>query len=1141
MGKKSTKVLSGALATTSLLGGVMGAVPAFAATNLDAMYKSAFDAVMKAKEDESQESITAARKAIDELRKEKALKGFVGEFSKQVDGVQQKLFDNFYSLLFVDGKKKDKISQEDVNKAREFVKSFDTFEGNKQYTNSWSSAVDGFQQVLVVEANDAVVKAMTSKDEKDLKAAEELLKVLATSTNEDTKKEAAKFTAIAKEVQKEIDKQKEEAAALKVTSVSAINAMEQSADLANLPVNATINVTFNTELDKTAVNVNNFRVYEVKDNVPVAVAASEIKLSQDGKTVSVDLSKSSLNKAVAHKLEIKNVKSKDGKDVQSYVANFTTSKMAVVTAKNEKNLAAGNPFITYDELLDASTINTQNISLVSVETGEKLPIKVALDNKKIDIIPDASAKFYDKKEYKLVVNNVLTSTGEKAESYSYNFVKNGESINLQNMRATTLDGWSVWVHEGQVPNLWPKVESGVRESGNQYFAGLNIQLPFNTKLNESTIAKNIQLIEKESKAVVPVTFTYNDDAKRVSMVPKADLKEDTDYVIQFKGGLATNYNIKLKSDKENEVIDAYSIPFKTMDVTAPTVVSAVSKNGDSNLKITEEQVFTVTLSENVQALNNILLVKAKADLNNIDQIKPEDKVAVNVQPVADKKGVYEVKVAKNTLAQNEAYKLVIVGKDKVENPLTDGSGNTLKRTFVTAFTTEGKDVTAPKVTKMFKGDSLKDANAITSLTNVKTGDKLTVLFDEKLSALDPDAKVKVEKYDATTGRWSDGVDADRLLKANTDGDNVAVTVTMPGLVDAKYRLAVVGVKDAASNKMTDTYYFEFVGSSNNETVKSAKVGKDNNFEKLPASDIKVDSIIEIAFNDETVENVKAENVKVTDAAGKVVEGKVEAKENVKGVFYFKPAAELAKSTVYTVTVDGLKDKVGNTIDKFITSFKTIAGQPSLVSASVKDGETNVDRLKTKTVVFDAKVNDATKYDVKIKIADQEGNYDLTTTDGKTYSLEGKNLKALTEHTLTVKVTDKASGKDIVDESYTFFTGSTSTDDIAPEFSENVNGKEAKDGFYEVVKGTKEIEMKFSEVVNAAGATVTIKNVTDDKDVAVLTVTSKEAGKNTDTVKITPVLALEEGKTYKVIVKGVKDAAGNVADDTTIYVKLVDAQ
>lgn len=1135
MGKKSTKVLSGALATTSLLGGVMGAVPAFAATNLDAIYKSAYDAVIKAQEDESQESITAARKAIDELRKHKELQGFVGEFSKQADKVQQKLFDDFYSLLFVDGKKKDKIPQKDINKAREFVKSFDSFEGNKQYTASWSTAVDGFQQVLVVEAHDAVVKAMTSKDEKDVKAAEELVKVLATSTNEDTKKEAERFAAITVELQKEIQ---EEAAKLKVASVSAINAMEQSADLANLPVNATINVTFNTELDKTAVNVNNFRVYEVKDNVPVAVAASEIKLSQDGKTVSVDLSKSSLNKAVAHKLEIKNVKSKDGKDVQSYVANFTTSKMAVVTAKNKKNLEAGNnPFITYDELLDASTINTQNISLVSVETGEKLPIKVALDNKKIDIIPDASAKFYDKKEYKLVVNNVLTSTGEKAESYSYNFVKNGESINLQNMRATTLDGCSVWVDKGQVPNLWPKVESGVREYGNKYFAGLNIQLPFNTKLNESTIAKNIQLIEKESKAVVPVTFTYNDDAKRVSMVPKADLKEDTDYVIQFKGGLATNYNIKLKSDKENEVIDAYSIPFKTMDVTAPTVVSAVSKNGDSNLKITEEQVFTVTLSENVKDLNNILLVKAKADLNNIDQIKPEDKVTVEVQPVADKKGVYEVKVAKNTLAQNEAYKLVIVGKDKVENPLTDGSGNTLKRTFVTAFTTEGKDVTAPKVTKMFKGDSLKDANAITSLTNVKKGDKLTVLFDEKLLELDPDAKVKVEKYDATTGIWSDGVDADKILKANTDGDNVAVTVTMPELNDGKYRLAVVGVKDAASNKMTDTYYFEFVGSSNNETVKSAKVGKDNSFKDLPSEDIKVDSIIEIAFNDDTVENVKAENVKVTDAAGKVVEGKVEAKENAKGVFYFKPAAELAKSTVYTVTVDGVKDKVGNTIDKFVTSFKTIAGQPSLVSASVKEGETNVDRLKTKTVVFDAKVDDETKYGTVVKI----GNHKLQTADGKTYSLEGVNLDPLTKYAVTIKVTDKASGKDIVDESYDFFTGSTSTDDIAPEFSENVNGKEAKDGFYEVVKGTKEIGMKFSEVVNAAGATVTIKNVTDDKDVAVLTVTSKEAGKNTDTVKITPVLALEEGKTYKVIVKGVKDAAGNVADDTTIYVKLVDAQ
>lgn len=291
MGKKSTKVLSGALATTSLLGGVMGAVPVFAATNLDAMYKSAFDAVMKAKEDESQESITAARKAIDELRKHKELQGFVGEFSKQADKVQQKLFDDFYSLLFVDGKKKDKIPQKDINKAREFVKSFDSFEGNKQYTASWSTAVDDFQKVLIKEAHDAVVKAMTSKDEKDLKAAEELLKELATSTNEDTKKEAERFAAITVELQKEIQ---EEAAKLKVASVSAINKTSVTVNITALTeakTGATVKVTDNNGNVKAVKPLDLVKGETVAKFTFVDPLGSDPKgvWTVEGKTIDLDL------------------------------------------------------------------------------------------------------------------------------------------------------------------------------------------------------------------------------------------------------------------------------------------------------------------------------------------------------------------------------------------------------------------------------------------------------------------------------------------------------------------------------------------------------------------------------------------------------------------------------------------------------------------------------------------------------------------------------------------------------------------------------------------------------------------------------------------------------------------------------------
>src|SRR3712207_8810880 len=65
-----------------------------------------------------------------------------GTLSEHVDGVQQGLFNDFYALMYVDGKEKPRMSQKEINEARECVNSFATCDVNKQYTQSWSSAVD---------------------------------------------------------------------------------------------------------------------------------------------------------------------------------------------------------------------------------------------------------------------------------------------------------------------------------------------------------------------------------------------------------------------------------------------------------------------------------------------------------------------------------------------------------------------------------------------------------------------------------------------------------------------------------------------------------------------------------------------------------------------------------------------------------------------------------------------------------------------------------------------------------------------------------------------------------------------------------------------------------------------------------------
>lgn len=160
MKKKSVKVTGGILAGITMFTGI-GVTPVWAQDNLDTIYNNGFKAMQKAKNECAQEYINKARLAIKEMTNHEELQFAVGEFSKQVDVAQQKLFQKFYDILYTQekGKVTLKISltQEEVNKARGLVKSFATYEGNKDYISSWSSKVDNFQQKIY---NDSAAKVI---------------------------------------------------------------------------------------------------------------------------------------------------------------------------------------------------------------------------------------------------------------------------------------------------------------------------------------------------------------------------------------------------------------------------------------------------------------------------------------------------------------------------------------------------------------------------------------------------------------------------------------------------------------------------------------------------------------------------------------------------------------------------------------------------------------------------------------------------------------------------------------------------------------------------------------------------------------------------------------------------------------------
>ncbi|AWZ49450.1 hypothetical protein C3495_11780 [Clostridiaceae bacterium 14S0207] len=194
MNKKGTKKLSGVLAATTVLTSVAGATPAFAqGTNWDALYKTAYEAMQKAEKEKTQESINVARKAIAEVAKNKKLVSMASTLSEKVDAVQQGLFNDLYALMYVDGKPKATMTQEEINKAKALVVSFATCPSNKAYIPTWSSAIDPYQQININKLVEAIKTAETTKKAEDIKAARKLADEFLTVTNADMKKAAESF------------------------------------------------------------------------------------------------------------------------------------------------------------------------------------------------------------------------------------------------------------------------------------------------------------------------------------------------------------------------------------------------------------------------------------------------------------------------------------------------------------------------------------------------------------------------------------------------------------------------------------------------------------------------------------------------------------------------------------------------------------------------------------------------------------------------------------------------------------------------------------------------------------------------------------------------------------------------------------
>jgi len=144
------------------------------ALSLDAIYANAYTSTMSALQAKTQISINEARQAISQLPEN--LDWAIGEFSKQVDSVQQPIFSKAYDAVVA---AQTTPTQANINAAKAAIDpDMPAF-----YKSSYSSAVDAVQQDNMQKAVDAYNKALQSGVQADIDAAKAIFDDIKTSTN----------------------------------------------------------------------------------------------------------------------------------------------------------------------------------------------------------------------------------------------------------------------------------------------------------------------------------------------------------------------------------------------------------------------------------------------------------------------------------------------------------------------------------------------------------------------------------------------------------------------------------------------------------------------------------------------------------------------------------------------------------------------------------------------------------------------------------------------------------------------------------------------------------------------------------------------------------------------------------------------
>lgn len=917
--------------------------------------------------------------------------------------------------------------------------------------------------------------------------------------------------------------------------------------------NTSANVVFSEKVDKTtAETATNYTI----DNGLDVVSAT---LQADG--VTVKLVTGTQYSVTNYTVTVANVKDLAGNVIAAgNTATFAGSEAPSISAIKDATTTditkagftslTGAAKITADFNVDilGSSVTTQTVKLYNVTDGAYVPGTPSELGGNIDFAPLAG-QIVVNKTYRLEIASTVQSTNGFAlgEAFTFTFIVGAAPA---------------------APTIAP--------SGGAEAVTVNITAKFSQAMDASTFTAESVKVEKLDElgnvaGAVEGTISYNASTRTVTFDPTANLEGETQYKVTLLKGL-------IKNSAGIALINDATQTFTTAAAVNPAVAKVETYVGGALVVVSSGDVGIGVAGDGGAGVDiKITLDKAIASAT---------KIADNVLLYNKTTGVYETitvgEVGANDNTVTIAYSVDLDYGTQYEvtlNGLTDTTANENPLPeYKFTFTTE---TGAPTFVRIFSDvggaadsyDAGTDLLVTEGVTNVDVTKDLLVEFGAEIKAITPGTDVKL--YNITGSNYVTLTVATK--KTNTKYIEVGNTELE---ADKQYKLIVEKtVKDNVTDVGLDSKIertFTTVGTTAATAADGSQIGvkgadgtTDYTLATVGANKVALDKPVTVTFDKKILaSSITADTVKLVKVADGTAVEATRVLDAAGTKITITPTAALAESTNYTVVVTtGLKDFAGNKVTAFndLTKTFTTVAQISY-TANIANNATDIVPGTKVVFTFNRAMNSATLTGstdgtfaagesgkaVALQVWDTATSAWATGGDISGALIYDVNAKAMTVNVAVYQdttyrvmfnnnvIADAAGNKVVFDPAAPtqVLKFTVAKDTVAPILVSATVGTapNVKDlnGAKAVAKAATDLKFTFDKAIAAATlANVTIINMNTQSVVDKTGLSVAGAPGKVITIDLSGVGAMADDTNYRMIISGLKDAAGNAVANVEV--------